>query len=96
MPVCLAPALRGPRCRGSTGQLPIGGMLPGQSVTQPVPPGKIAVRLRPVGDDQATFLAMGAQGHGAIYTERGALIHIIRKVIIRVGTKLDWLVLKLH
>jgi multidrug resistance efflux pump len=80
----------------STGQLPIGGMLPGQNVTQPVPPGKIAVRLRPVGADQTTFLAMGAQGQGAIYTERGALIHIIRKVIIRVGTKLDWLVLKLH
>lgn len=80
----------------STGQLPIGGMLPGQNVTQPVPPGKIAVRLRPVGADETTFLAMGAQGQGAIYTERGALIHIIRKVIIRVGTKLDWLVLKLH
>ena len=80
----------------STGQLPIGGTLPGQNVTQPVPPGKIAVRLRPVGADQTTFLAMGAQGQGAIYTERGALIHIIRKVIIRVGTKLDWLVLKLH
>ncbi|MBO9716558.1 MAG: HlyD family secretion protein [Pseudoxanthomonas sp.] len=80
----------------STGQLPIGGMLPGQTVTQPVPPGRIAVRLRPVGADQTTFLAMGAQGQGAIYTERGALIHIIRKVILRVGTKLDWLVLKLH
>jgi multidrug resistance efflux pump len=80
----------------STGQLPIGGMLPGQAVTQPVPPGRIAVRLRPVGADQTTFLAMGAQGQGAIYTERGALIHIIRKVILRVGTKLDWLVLKLH
>ena len=80
----------------STGQLPIGGMLPGPSVTQPVPPGKIAVRLRPVGADQTTFLAMGAQGQGAIYTEHGALIHIIRKVILRVGTKLDWLVLKLH
>lgn len=80
----------------STGQLPISGMLPGQNVTQPVPPGKIAVRLRPVGADETTFLAMGAQGQGAIYTERGALIHIIRKVIIRVGTKLDWLVLKLH
>ena len=80
----------------STGQLPIGGMLPGQSVTQPVPEGKIAVRLRPVGDDEATFLAMGAQGQGAIYTGRGELIHVIRKVMIRVGTKLDWLVLKLH
>jgi len=24
------------------------------------------------------------------------MIHIIRKVIMRVGTKLDWLILKLH
>jgi multidrug resistance efflux pump len=79
----------------STGQMPIGGTLPG-TTNQPVPPGRIAVRLRPIGADETTFLAMGAQGQGAIYTEHGALIHIIRKVILRVGTKLDWLVLKLH
>jgi len=78
----------------STGQLPIGGSVPNGSL--PVPPGRIAVRLRPVGTDETTFLAMGAQGQGAIYTEHGAIIHIIRKVILRVGTKLDWLVLKLH
>ena len=34
--------------------------------------------------------------HGAIYTEHGAIIHIIRKVILRVGTITDYLVLKLH
>jgi multidrug resistance efflux pump len=79
----------------STGQLPIGGTLPG-ATNQPVPPGRIAVRLRPVGADETTFLAMGAQGQGAVYTEHGKLIHIIRKVMLRVGTKLDWLVLKLH
>ena len=79
----------------ATGQLPISGMIP-QSGTTPLPPGRIAVRLRPTGKDEHTFIAMGAQGQGAIYTERGALIHIVRKVILRVGTKLDWLVLKLH
>ena len=42
------------------------------------------------------FLPAGAVGHGAIYTEHGAAIHIIRKVILRVGAKLDYLVLKLH
>jgi hypothetical protein len=78
-----------------TGQLPISGMIP-QSGTTPLPPGRIAVRLRPVGKDEHTFIAMGAQGQGAIYTEHGKLIHIVRKVILRVGTKLDWLVLKLH
>lgn len=79
----------------STGQLPISGMVP-TSGTTPLPLGRIAVRLRPAGRDVDTFIAMGAQGQGAIYTERGKLLHIIRKVILRVGTKLDWLVLKLH
>jgi len=78
-----------------TGQLPISGMIP-QSGTTPLPPGRIAVRLRPTGKDEHTFIAMGAQGQGAIYTEHGEIIHIVRKVILRVGTKLDWLVLKLH
>ncbi|MBU8974570.1 MULTISPECIES: HlyD family secretion protein [unclassified Lysobacter] len=79
----------------ATGQLPISGMIP-QSGTTPLPLGRIAVRLRPTGRDADTFIAMGAQGQGAIYTERGKLLHIIRKVILRVGSKLDWLVLKLH
>ncbi|OEZ02196.1 MULTISPECIES: HlyD family secretion protein [Stenotrophomonas] len=78
-----------------TGQLPISGMIP-QSGATPLPPGRIAVRLRPDGRDRDTFIAMGAQGQGAIYTEHGKLIHIVRRVILRVGSKLDWLVLKLH
>ena len=78
-----------------TGQLPISGMVP-QSGTTPLPPGRIAVRLRPDGRDRDVFIAMGAQGQGAIYTEHGKLVHIVRRVILRVGSKLDWLVLKLH
>ena len=46
--------------------------------------------------DKDLFLASGAQVRGAIYTDSGAPIHILRKVILRVGTKLDWLILKLH
>ena len=42
------------------------------------------------------FFPAGAVGHGAIYTNHFAMIHIIRKVIIRVGAKLDYLILKLH
>ncbi|QNP39508.1 HlyD family secretion protein [Lysobacter solisilvae (ex Woo and Kim 2020)] len=78
-----------------TGQMPISGMVP-QSGAQPIPEGRIAVRLRPTGKDKEAFLAMGAQGQGAIYTEHGHLLHMIRKVMIRVSSKLDWLVLKLH
>jgi multidrug resistance efflux pump len=78
-----------------TGQMPISGVVP-QSGAGPIPLGRIAVRLRPTGRDKDVFISMGAQGQGAIYTEHGKLIHIVRKVILRVGSKLDWLVLKLH
>jgi hypothetical protein len=78
-----------------TGQLPLSGTVP-QTGTNPIPPGRFAVRLRAAGRDETTFLPMCAQGVGAIYTQKGHLVHIIRKVILRVGTKLDALVLKLH
>jgi multidrug resistance efflux pump len=78
-----------------TGQLPLSGTVP-QTGTNPIPPGRFAVRLRPAGRDAKTFLPMGAQGVGAVYTQHGHMVHIIRKVILRVGTKLDMLVLKLH
>ena len=42
------------------------------------------------------MLPAGARGHAAIYTEGFHPVHILRKVILRTGTKLDWLVLKLH
>jgi multidrug resistance efflux pump len=78
-----------------TGQLPLSGTVP-QTGTNPIPPGRFAVRLIPSGRDEKTFLPMGAQGVGAVYTQKGHMVHIIRKVILRVGTKLDLLVLKLH
>jgi multidrug resistance efflux pump len=77
------------------GQLPIGTMNTGGGVA-PVPPNSLAVRLLPDKKDVDLFMASGAQGNGAVYTDSGAAIHIVRKIIIRVGTKLDWLVLKLH
>jgi multidrug resistance efflux pump len=77
------------------GQLPIGGAIP-ETGAAPVPEGRFSVRLRPVGKDAKLFLAAGARGHGAVYTKHGVMIQIVRKVILRVGTKLDWLVLKLH
>jgi hypothetical protein len=41
-------------------------------------------------------LAMGARGNAAIYTDRLGALHMVRKVIFRVQSKLDYLVLKLH
>lgn len=77
------------------GQLPIGSVNPGGGVA-PIPANSLAVRLLPDAKDKDLFLAAGAQGQGAIFTESGHMIHILRKVIVRVSAKLDWLILKLH
>jgi multidrug resistance efflux pump len=77
------------------GQLPIGGASTSAGIA-PIPPNALAVRLLVDEKDKDIFLASGAHGAGAIYTDSGHMIHIIRKIIIRVGAKLDWLILKLH
>lgn len=77
------------------GQLPIGGASTFAGVA-PIPPHSLAVRLLKDRYDTNLFLASGAMGVGAVYTDSGAAIHIVRKVIMRVGTKVDWLILKLH
>jgi multidrug resistance efflux pump len=77
------------------GQLPIGSMNAAGGVA-PVPANSLAVRLIPDGKDKDIFLAAGANGAGAVFTDSGHMIHIIRKVIVRVGAKLDWFILKLH
>lgn len=81
----------------SAGQLPIGsgGNIAGGGVA-PIPPNALAVRLLVDEKDKDLFLASGAHGAGAVYTDSGHMIHIIRKVMIRVGSKLDWVVPKLH
>jgi len=77
------------------GQMPISGNLQN---TLPVtaPEQRIAVRLVLSPKDRDLFLAAGARGGGAIYTEHGKMIHIVRKVFLRVSAKLDWFVWKLH
>jgi multidrug resistance efflux pump len=77
------------------GQMPISGNL---QTTLPVaaPEQRIAVRLILAPKDRELFLAAGARGGGAIYTEQGKIIHIVRKVFLRVSAKLDWFVWKLH
>jgi hypothetical protein len=67
-----------------------------QTGYRPPPPGRFAVRLDIAPRDQNLFLAAGAVGDGAIYTQYGHHIHIVRKVILRVGSFMNWLVLKLH
>jgi len=73
------------------GQVPVSGNLPNIGA---MPPGQLAVRLYP--DDKDLFIAAGARGFGAIYTDYAEMVHILRKVFMRVSAKLDWLILKLH
>jgi hypothetical protein len=35
-------------------------------------------------------------GHGAIYTNHVVAIQILRRIILRIGAKLDYLIMKLH
>ena len=77
------------------GQVPNSTQLP-MTGFGPMPPGRFPVKLTVAPKDADLFLPAGAVGDGAIYTDHGSAIHIIRKVILRVGAKLDYLVLKLH
>lgn len=77
------------------GQLPLSGVIP-QTAPAPLPPGRFAVKLTIAERDRELFLAAGAAGNAAIYSNRLAAIHIIRKVILRVGSYTNYLILKLH
>ena len=77
------------------GQLQASGTLPMSGVVA-MPPGRYAVKFDIAERDKAVFMAAGAAGDAAIYTESMAAIHIIRKVILRVGSYLNYLILKLH
>jgi multidrug resistance efflux pump len=76
-------------------QLPASGTLP-MSTVLAQPPGRYAVKFDIAERDRDLFLAAGAAGSAAIYTEHGAAIQILRKVILRVNSYLNYLVLKLH
>jgi len=77
------------------GQIAQSGTLP-QTGVFPQAPGRFPVKLEVAEKDRELFLAAGAVGDGAIYTDHVAAIHIIRKVIMRVGSITNYLVLKLH
>jgi multidrug resistance efflux pump len=79
----------------AAGQLPLGDVRTTAGVA-PIPKNSLAVRLIKEGKDKDIFLASGALGMGAIYTDSITPIQILRRIILRVGTKIDWLILKLH
>jgi len=77
------------------GQMPASGTVPMTGVLT-APPNRFAVKFDVAQKDRALFLAPGAAGDAAIYTQHLAMIHIIRKVILRVGAKLNYIIPKLH
>jgi len=76
------------------GQLDATGNLPSTVVA--APPGRFPVKLVVAESDNALFLAAGARGTAAIYTERLTLIHLVRKVILRVSSYIGYIIPKLH
>ena len=77
------------------GQLPLTGTLP-QTGAAPKPEGRFAVKLVLNERDKDLFLAAGARGTGAIYTRHLHAVHIIRKVLLRVSSYLNWIIIKHH
>jgi multidrug resistance efflux pump len=72
-----------------SGTIPMSGVLA-------APAQRFAVKFDVADKDKDLFLAAGAAGDAAIYTEHAQFLHILRKVIIRVGSYMNYLVLKLH
>ena len=76
------------------GQGDASGDLPRTTFT--APPGRFPVKLVVAEHDNALFLAAGARGAAAIYTEHLTLIHLIRKVLLRTASYLDYVIIKHH
>jgi multidrug resistance efflux pump len=74
------------------GQVDASGNLP--KTTFVPPPGRFPVKLVVDKRDKAVFMAAGARGAAAIYTEHFALVHIIRKVLLRVASYFDYVIIK--
>lgn len=82
------------------GQMMQSGAVPNTpaEVSQAPAPQKYAVKLTPVAHDgrQPLPIPMGARGAGAIYTDKAEPMHLLRMVMVRAQSKLNYLVLKLH
>jgi multidrug resistance efflux pump len=73
----------------ATGSIPMTGVLT-------APAQRFAVKFDVADKDKELFLAAGAAGEAAIYTDHAAFLHILRKVLLRVSSYMNYLVLKLH
>ncbi|NML48137.1 HlyD family secretion protein [Ramlibacter sp. G-1-2-2] len=76
------------------GQVTTGFSLP--ETVRSAPPGRFPVKLKVDPKFRDVFFAAGARGSAAIYTEHLEAIQILRKILLRVSTKINYLILKLH
>jgi multidrug resistance efflux pump len=74
------------------GQLDASGDLP--RTVASAAPGRFPVKLLVGERDRELFLAAGARGSAAIYTAHLSMVHIIRKVLLRVSSYLDYIIIK--
>ncbi|BDX21307.1 hemolysin D [Polynucleobacter sp. TUM22923] len=77
------------------GQMNASGNLPTTGLRD-IPSNRFAVKLALDDAKNGLLLPAGAVGDGAVYTNHLAFLHIIRKVMIRVSTKLNYIIPKLH
>ncbi|WP_353150114.1 HlyD family secretion protein [Pollutimonas bauzanensis] len=79
------------------GQFQASGALPTEGVQGAMTPRPLqyAVRIN-VTDPEKWDLPMGARGVAAIYTDHLSALHLVRKVMFRASSKLDYLIFKLH
>jgi multidrug resistance efflux pump len=75
------------------GQMDANGNLPPATAVS-APPGRFPVKLVVGEHENALFLAAGARGAAAIYTEHLSLIHLVRKVLLRVSSYTDYIIIK--
>jgi multidrug resistance efflux pump len=76
----------------SQGQVDASGTLPKTNIIPPA--GRFPVKLVVAERDRELFLAAGASGAAALYTKHLTMVHIIRKVLLRVESYLDYVIIK--
>jgi RND family efflux transporter MFP subunit len=77
------------------GQLNATGNLPTTGLNN-ITPNRFVVRLALHERHAELLLPAGAVGEGAVYTDHLAFLHVIRKVMLRISTKLNYIIPKLH
>jgi multidrug resistance efflux pump len=77
------------------GQISVSGNLPTTGLRE-IPVNRFAVKLAMDDRHAELLLPAGAVGDGAVYTDHLAFLHIIRKVMLRISTKLNYIIPKLH